>query len=222
MPNYLDVVYNKEKRPHTDYPSKLAGYLFERFHMQKGDRFLDIGCGRGDFTKAFKDLGLQVAGIDREKGDSEFLQDIDVRIQEDLGNSSFPFPDNSFDVVFSKSVIEHIRGPENFMKEQLRVLKPDGRIIAMVPDWHSQMFIFYDDPTHVHPYTAVGLSDLFSMHGFQNVQSELFYQLPILWKYPFLKFISQSLQLLGPVKKIYTNKFIRWSRELMILASGTK
>lgn len=183
---------------------------------------MDIGCGRGDFTRGFCDLGLEVSGIDREKGDSAMLQGIDIRISEDLGNNPLPFEDASFDIVFSKSVIEHIREPNNFMNETRRVLKPGGRVIAMVPDWQSQMFIFYDDPTHVHPYTVTGLKDLLLMHGFQSAQAELFYQLPMLWKFPVIKMISRSLQLFGPVKNIEKNKFIRWSRELMILGIGVK
>ena len=222
MAKYLDIVYNQAQRPYTDYPSQLCRHLAEKFGMQKGQRLLDIGCGRGDFTRGFKDSGLEVAGIDREKGDSAMLQGIDVRINQDLEHDPFPFPDESFDIVFSKSVIEHIWQPSHFMQETRRVLKLGGRIVAMVPDWHSQMFIFYDDPTHVHPYTASGLQDLLAMHGFSNVEAELFYQLPVLWKYPALKILSRSLQLFGPVKKIEQNKFIRWSRELMILANATK
>jgi len=222
MPHYLEVRYNSNTKPYTDYPSQLCRYLVERFAIKKGDKLLDIGCGRGDFTKGFKDLGLDVTGIDREQGDSEFLRGIDVRLQDDLENNPFPFKDGSFDVVFFKSVIEHIRNPDNFMKETLRVLKPGGRVITMTPDWQSQMFIFYDDPTHVHPYTAAGLKDLFLMYGFKDAEAELFYQLPVVWKYSFVKMISRGLQLLGPVKKIYKNKFMRWSRELMILASATK
>ena len=220
--SYLGIVYSKEKRPYTDYPSHMCRHLAEKFAMAKGQRLLDIGCGRGDFTKGFKNLGLEVAGIDREKGDSAMLQEIDVRISEDMEKNPFPFDDASFDVVFSKSVIEHLWKPDKFMQETRRVLKPGGRIVAMVPDWQSQMFIFYDDPTHVHPYTVSGLKDLLFMHGFQNAEAELFYQLPILWKYPAVKIVAQALQVLGPVKKIEKNKFIRWSRELMILANATK
>lgn len=214
--------YNKNTKPYTDYPSQLCGYLFERFEMEKGDKLLDIGCGRGDFTKDFKDLGLDVSGIDRERGDSAMLQGIDIRISDDLENNAFPFEDENFDVVFSKSVIEHIRDPDKFVKEIHRVLKPGGISITMTPDWHSQMFIFYDDHTHVRPYTCTGLRDMFAMHGFKNSKAELFYQLPIVWKYPAIKIICKSLQLSGPVKKIEKNKFIRWSKELMILASSVK
>src|SRR3989344_6786750 len=209
MPNYLDVVYNKEKRPYTNYPSQLCSHLAEKFGMKKGQKLLDIGCGRGDFTKGFKDLGLEVAGIDRGRGDSDMLKEIDVRISNDLENDVFPFEDGVFDVVFSKSVIEHIRNPEHFMQETKRVLKPGGRVITMTPDWQTQMYIFYDDPTHVHPYTVTGIKDLLAMYGFREADAQIFYQLPILWKYPFIKIVSRSLQLLGPVRKLYKNKFIR-------------
>lgn len=222
MPNYLEVVYNKKQKPYTDYPSQLCEYLFQRFAMRKGDRILDVGCGRGDFTKGFKDLGLNVSGIDREKGDSEMLQGIDVRLSDDLENNLLPFGNESFNIVFSKSVIEHIREPGKFMEETERVLKPGGRVITMTPDWQSQLYIFYNDYTHVHPYTAEGLKRLLQVYGFKDATSELFCQFPALWKHPWLRIFSKSLQLLGPVKKIEKNKFMRWSRELMILGTGVK
>ena len=53
----------------------------------------------------------------------------------------------------------------------------------MVPDWQSCMFIYYDDFTHVQPYTVTGLRDALRMFGFRDVESELFYQLPVVWKY---------------------------------------
>ena len=92
----------------------------------------------------------------------------------------------------------------------------------MTPDWQSQRCIFYDDYTHVHPYTKIGIENLLKIYGFKEVKSKIFYQLPVLWKYSWLKIFSKFLQFLGPVKKIHKNKFIRWSKELMILGSGIK
>lgn len=221
MADYLKVIYNENIRPYTKYPSQLCNYLFQRFDMKKGDKLLDVGCGRGDFSKGFKDLGLEVFGLDIGKSQSEMLKDIEVRYIN-IENDRFPFNDETFDIIFSKSAIEHLRSLDNFIKENYRVLKPGGTVIVMTPDWQSQMCIFYNDYTHVHPYTCEALKNLLKIYGFREAKAELFYQLPVLWKYPWLKIFSKSLQLLGPVKKIYKNKFIRWSKELMVLGTGVK
>jgi len=162
-----------------------------------------------------------VFGLDCQKSHSEVLKGIEVRYVN-IENNSFPFDNETFDFVFSKSVIEHLWNPENFMSENYRILKPGGRIIIMTPDWRSQRHIFYDDFTHVHPYTQLSVKDMLKIYNFQDVESEMFYQLPILWRHPWLKLFSKCLQIFGPVKKIYKNKFIRWSRELMVLGSAIK
>lgn len=182
---------------------------------------LDVGCGRGDFLKGFKGLGLDARGIDCEKSHSRISRDIDVKYS-DIEKSPFPFDDEMFDVVFSKSVIEHLFDPENFMKECRRVLKPCGRIIIMTPDWISQMKIFFDDYTHRQPYTVTGIGDILRIFGFKKTTAEIFYQLPVLWKYPVLKALSRLLALFVPVTTKSRIKFIRWSVELMILGTGVK
>ena len=222
MKDYVEVVYNENERPVTTYPDKLAYYLFKRFGMQAGDKLLDNGCGRGDFLSGFAKLGLKCYGTDismhakdRISGFAEFYM---VNIESGL----LPFNDNFFDIVFTKSVIEHFYNPSNFIQECYRVLKPGGRIIIMTPDWKTTIFIFYDDPTHVHPYTCASIRELLILNGFRNVATEMFYQLPILWKCSWLRIFARCLQLFGPVKRVYTNKFIRWSRELMVLGTGVK
>ena len=223
MAVYTNVVYDEKVRPYTEYPSKLCWYLFNRFGLKGGDRLLDAGCGRGDFSKGYKDLGLEVSGLDNERSDSRMLTDIDVKYTN-MENESFPFEDETFDAVFSKSVIEHLFNPDNVMKECLRVLKPGGRIIIMTPDWISQMKIFFDDYTHRQPYTVDGVRDMLNIFGFGEVNSGLFYQLPVLWKYPVLRVFSRILRMLIPVTIARNTKikFIRWSVELMVLGTGIK
>ncbi len=220
MTTYLTTIYDEATRPKTDYPRALARYLFDRFNMKAGARFLDLGCGRGDFLNAFRQLGLHTYGIDREIVRSEMLEGSEVSAAELAGK--LPYADNSFDIVFSKSVIEHLSDPEQFAREQRRILRRGGRIIVLTPDWVSQMKIFYDDHTHRQPFTAVGLRDLLRIAGFQEVQAEIFYQYPLYWKFPSLVIFAKILQLAGPVKKLHKSKFVRWSRELMVLGTGTK
>src|SRR3989344_5299148 len=199
MAHYLEVMYAKNLKPVTDYPNKLCAYLFNRFAMTKGTTVVDVGCGRGDFIEAFRKLDLNAIGLDRE---IVTLNDpsIDFHGNINFEKDNFPLPDATVDVVFSKSVIEHIHNLEQFMHEIKRILKPGGRVIIMTP----------------------GLANLLKLSDFHDVQSELFYQLPSVWRWPFLRIILKPLRLLWPVKKMKKSSYWRWSRELMILGTGTK
>ena len=55
----------------------------------------------------------------------------------DLETGRLPFADNRFDLVFSKSVLEHIHKPRQYLAEIYRVLKPGGVFVALVPDWQT-------------------------------------------------------------------------------------
>ena len=221
MPKYIDTIYDPELRPLTTYPDQLAELLFTRFAMKKGDSLLDLGCGRGDFGKAFQKLGLEVEGADIEVTGSKIIDGMQIKVFN-LETDAYPYPDNYFDVIFSKSVAEHVHDPKNFFEEQKRILKPGGRIIVMAPDWVSQIKIFWNDFTHKRPYTMLGLKNVLNIFGYKNVESEIFYQYPLYWKYPKLKIIARFLKITGPVTKLHKNKFYRWSKELMLLGTGTK
>jgi SAM-dependent methyltransferase len=220
---YLDIEYNERNHPKTAYPVKLARHLCKRFSLTPSHdvKFLEVGCGRGDFINAFCELGFAAYAIDLADRHEELDQKVKF-MTADLNNEAIPMADNSVDVIFSKSVLEHIVDYHHFMAELKRVLKKNGKIIIMTPDWNTTLHLFYDDFTHIHPYTKTSLKNLLLYHDFGNVTAEIFYQLPTVWQNPFTRFFSKSLRVLGPPKKIYRNKFFRWSRELMILAYGEK
>lgn len=46
-----------------------------------------------------------------------------------------PFPDNSFDLVFSIDVLEHVNNASSFIKEQIRVVNKKGEIIIGTPNY---------------------------------------------------------------------------------------
>ncbi|MBF0595257.1 MAG: methyltransferase domain-containing protein [Candidatus Omnitrophica bacterium] len=220
MAGYIETIYDENVRPRTEYPQQLCAHLMSRFQIPRGARILDAGCGRGDFLNGFQLHGLEVFGVDAEPA-SVKVNGAVVKCAE-LENGALPFTDNYFDVVFSKSVIEHLFNPEKFVSECRRVLKPGGRIIMMTPDWESTMKVFFDDYSHRQPYTRTALKDLLTMFKFREVSAEIFYQLPVVWRYPALKIVSRILQLIVPVTAKSPVKFIRWSVELMVLGTGIK
>ena len=219
MNDYLKICYGENYRPYTDYPEKLASYLYDKCNMKDKNSLLEIGCGRGESLKNFKKLGLDVQGVDLSPEAQNFNKDINIQVV-DINKNSLPFPDNSFDIVFSKSVLEHLSDPDNYMKEAYRVLKHDGVILTLVPDWESNYKIYFDDYTHKTPFVKLSLEYILALHNFKDVDVYKFRQLPLLWKYPKLNYISAMIAPFVPVRtKI---KFLRWSRELMLVSIARK
>ncbi len=219
MSDYLKVVYHEENIPYTTYPKKLAKYIFDIFNMQDKTTMLEIGCGRGEMLLNFKELGLLVQGIDLSPEAPSFQKDIDIKVGN-VEEERLPYDDNTFDIVYSKSVLEHFYYPEKYMKEAYRVLKQNGIIVTLVPDWESCYKIYFDDYTHRTPFTAISLEDILKIHNFRNVNVYKFRQLPLLWKYPRLNYISNIVAPFVPVRT--KNRFFRWSRELMLISYAVK
>ena len=85
--------------------------------------------------------------------------------------NSLRYDDEYFDVVTCLSLIEHLREPDNLLMEGYRVLKKSGLIILLTPNWKYCMHDFYDDPTHVRPYTPKSLELAMSLVGFTQVKT---------------------------------------------------
>lgn len=70
---------------------------------------------------------------------------------------NLPFKDNSFDVVLSLAVLEHVKNPWIHANEMIRVLKPGGIIYADVPFLQP----YHGYPYHYYNMTTSGLKNLF-------------------------------------------------------------
>ncbi len=220
--DYVDVVYNEADRPLTNYPNMLARYLFDRYGIAKGADLLEIGCGRGEFLRGFIDCGVKGYGVDRSRAAERYCPGAELRTA-DLEKNGIPYPDNYFDVTYSKSVIEHFRDPDLYVQEMRRVLKPGGIAITLCPDWEFNYRMFFEDYTHRSPFTQVSLRDIHLIHGFDGVEVERFRQLPRLWgPGRALTPLAELTRLLAPKALKPRSKWVRFSKEIMLLATARK
>ena len=224
--SYIDVVYGSNKKPFTAYPEKLIKLLKKKYSLEKKSKILEMGCGRGEFLNEFTKLGMNGFGIDLSNFAKDYCDNAEIKVV-DISKDPVPYPDNSFDIVFSKSFIEHFYYPEEIFKEAYRVLKPSGIMINLTPEWNYIYKSFYDDYTHRTPFTKKSLEDIHHIAGFKNVEVQSFKQLPILWSDNFIirntfSVLSELTRLLVPEKFRMTNKWFRFSKELMLLSSAMK
>jgi SAM-dependent methyltransferase len=223
MTKYTNLIYPEDKK--NNYPEKLYRYLFKNFIKTPG-KILDVGCGKGVSLYFFNKFGMETYGIDKREEEQEHFHFRGCDIEKE----GIPFEDGVFDVVYSKSVIEHVLNTENFLQEILRVLKPGGMFICLTPDWRSQMKNFWDDYTHVKAFTRKSLRDALIINGFNSADCDLFYQLPFVWKNKKLEIIPKIISLCPDSWKwknkeernTKDRKLIRFSKEKMLLAWGIK
>ena len=117
--------------------------------------------------------------------------------------------------------------PEKIFNEAYRLLKPGGLLITLTPEWNYIYKSFYDDFTHRTPFTKASLMDIQKISNFKDVKVESFKQLPILWPKTnlliiFLKFLSLLTRIFLPDFLKIKSKWIRFSKEVMILSCSKK
>ena len=143
-----------------------------------------------------------------------------------MTKDKLPFEDNFFDVIYSKSFIEHFYHPEKIFEEAYRVPKPGGLIITLTPEWRYIYKSFYDDFTHRVPFTNESLQDIHKINNFTVLNVESFIQLPILFNKNYIsKFfyiLSFLTRILVPEYFRMKNKWIRFSKEIMLLSIAKK
>ena len=223
--NYLETIYSVKNKPLTNYPQKFINYLVKRFEIKKNQKVLEIGCGRGEFLNEFTNKGLDGYGVDLLYYCKNFFPNLNFK-KVDMANEKLPYEDNFFDVIYSKSVIEHFYYPDKIFKEAFRVLKPGGIIITLTPEWQYIYKSFYEDFTHRTPFTSISLRDIHKMSGFKEIKVESFKQLPIIFEENFFSeiftFFSFLTRILVPENFRMKNKWIRFSKEVMLLSTAKK
>jgi SAM-dependent methyltransferase len=137
-----DQVSLARDRP-TDMNMPSIKYLLTTFDKD-AQTLLDVGCGRGFVLNYISDhTNLKTTGCDlHDKVDT-------------LKNSAYekgtiyklPFPDNSFDIVFSSHTIEHLRNVPDAIKEMKRVARK--QLIIVTP---CQRYYFYTMDGHLNFY----------------------------------------------------------------------
>tara|TARA_A100001011_G_scaffold396740_1_gene495417 strand:- start:423 stop:1109 length:687 start_codon:yes stop_codon:yes gene_type:complete len=225
MKKFLDIAYSTKKKTITKiYPEKLVSYLIKNFELNNNSKILEPGFGRGEFLKQFEINGFKTFGMDYTTftGDKKFENAAQVKLH-DAEKIPYPYDDNFFDIIYSKSFIEHFYYTDKILEELYRILKPGGRIITLTPSWKHMYKIFYDSCTHRTAFTYKSINDIHLMSGFVNVKTQYFKQIPILWNKNYLLNLSSEItRIIAPDFLSSKLKWVRFSKEVMLLTYGKK
>jgi SAM-dependent methyltransferase len=212
--------------PVNRYPFKISPYgshslLLAEFPARgEGRRVLDVGCGYGHLGEILAERGFRVTGVDvagiAHSPDIAFLPaDLD---------RGLPATQEPFDFILCADVLEHLRDPQQMLRDCRQRLARGGTLIASLPNSGNAYFRFqvmlgrfpqHDrglfDRTHLRFYTWHGWLELLAGAGLQ-VQTlvcsgvpvqEAFPGLPLVGLFEWLSFVSAKLW-----KKMFAYQFI--------------
>lgn len=104
----------------------------------KSNNILDMGCGEGTrlnylIGKRKKGVGIDISKTAIKEAKKRYPNS--SFYEADLEN--VPFKNNTFDLVFSAFVFEHLENPEKVILEAIRVTKKLGKVILIAPNYGS-------------------------------------------------------------------------------------
>lgn len=117
-----------------------AGFFLP--HLRPGMRLLDVGSGPGSITLDLAAIVApgEVVGVDVQEREVEAARVLAAErgvanVRFEVGDAyALPFPDASFDAVFSNAVLLHLGDPVRALREMRRVLRPGGVAGIADPD----------------------------------------------------------------------------------------
>jgi len=229
-------IYNQ--RYQTGYRDHLSGYEIARWSALKhfsaktakvssAEKVLDYGSGSGLHVGLWKEIffqsGLYFADIssvalDKLKENFPEYQNNVCLIKDDKTH----FDDNTFDVVVSIEVMEHVVDLPAYVKEIFRILKPGGKFIWTTPCGNKGSIEYFysarrkqiestkegyirwkwEDPTHLRRLKSKEIEKVLLEIGYNKV----FFR----FRSHFFSFVCTKLQAKGMLSE-------RWANRLMLL-----
>jgi SAM-dependent methyltransferase len=96
-------------------------------------RVLENGCGIGTYVERLQAFGGKVFGLEYDHERAEEAGKRSSLIVNAAGEK-LPYPNNSFDLILSHEVIEHVEDDRAAIQEMIRVLHPGGLLLLFCPN----------------------------------------------------------------------------------------
>ncbi len=151
--------------------------------IKRGESILELGCSSGYLSRFLKqDLGCHVVGIDIDpQALAQAAEFCDLALVADLDQDAWlpQIAGERFDTILCADVLEHLKNPAAVLKNLQPYLKPNGRVLASIPNVaHASIRLellqgHFDyerlgilDDTHLHFYTLDGCIGMLMQAGY--------------------------------------------------------
>jgi SAM-dependent methyltransferase len=129
-----DVYYSLAKKGSLDRSHPGMKILSEL--ASKSSRILDLGCGEGTRLNLISDSKRKAVGIDISEKAIELAKKSYPRLKFIVADlEKIPLKDQSFDLVYSAYVLEHLTEPVKVLNEAIRLTTHNGYLVLVAPNY---------------------------------------------------------------------------------------
>lgn len=219
--HFWEDVWEKESSPEA-YRHFQAGALFafEKMfmrHLPRNGRILEAGCGVSHIVVALQARGFDCFGLDYTLRALRRARTAVHSLRLACGDiTALGLANDSFSAIISIGVVEHRRaGPEPFLVEMRRVLKPDGVMLISVPyfnplrRWRAWRGAYQDDVSGLEFYQQAFTKEEFCFY----LQSAGF-EIETTYTYAHQNTLNQELYWLKKIPASLRNILLRISKHI--------
>ena len=135
-----------EEHVQTNQDQVIRRSKFLESSLGPGIDVLEFGCSSGFMLDYFRGQGANTVGIEPSGGFSDFLSMKKHTVFRNIDELELEKPGIKFDLITHFFVLEHIDNTRSFLKKQLDLLKPKGKIIFEIPCALDPLTALYDIP----------------------------------------------------------------------------
>ena len=151
-------------------------HLIDSYHLE-GKKFIEVGCGQGEFLKVLSEFPVEVHGIEHDPHLVELARAQGLYVTEGFTETEDTrFAGGLYDVFLSFNFLEHQPDPSTMLQAIYRNLEDDAMGLITVPSFeyimdHNSYYELIRD--HLAYYTFETLTPLLERNGFQVEECEV-------------------------------------------------
>lgn len=173
LKSYYDETYDVT-RYFSPITRKRYHELLDTFEpYRKTNKILDVGCGYGFFLEVARERGWEIQGVEFSEPAAAHCREENIPVHTGEINSA-RFAPESFDVIVSLEVIEHLNNPLEYLRKNFELLRKGGAMYVSTPNFNAYLrhrlkekYDVIEYPNHLCYYTVKTLSNVFKKTGFQ-------------------------------------------------------
>lgn len=155
-------------------------HLIETYHLE-GKKFLEVGCGRGEFLKVLTEFPVEAYGIEHKAELVGLAREAGLHVWQDFaGEPERELTDGvvqgPFDVFLSFNFLEHQPEPGRMLQAIYHSLADDGMGLVTVPalEYILEQGSYYElIRDHIAYYSFDSLRALLNRYGFDVLEEEM-------------------------------------------------